>query len=96
MTNSETKLINVIAKCKTKEEMNTSLADYVLKNKELLVETEGENETFVARFKIGDGITPYKQLPYVSNLYKLYPNFILYSNDYSYGINIVLKDEVGE
>lgn len=94
--NKETKLVNVIAKCKTKEEMNTSLADYVLKNRELLVETEGENDTLVVRFKMGDGISPYKQLSYVSNLYKLYPNFILYSNDYSYGVNILLKDEVGD
>lgn len=93
---NENKLTNIIVKSRTREEMTTTSADYILKDKELLVETEGENETFVARFKLGDGKTPYKQLPYISNLYKLCPNFILYSNDYSFGLNIIMKNEMSE
>ena len=93
---SETKLTDVIVKSKTRKEMTTTLSEYVLRDKELLVETEGENETFVARFKLGDGKTPYSKLPYISNLYKLCPNFILYSNDYNYGINVVLKNETSD
>ena len=92
----ELTLTNVIVKSKTREEMSTVLSDYVLRDKELLVETEGEDDTFIARFKIGDGMTPYNQLPYISNLYKLCPNFILYNNEYSYGINIILKDETSD
>lgn len=90
---SEPKLTNVVVKSKSREEMTTILSDYILKDKELLVETEGVNETFIARFKIGDGVTPYKQLPYISNIYKLCPNFILYNDDYTYGLNINLKQQ---
>lgn len=88
---SENKLTTVVVKSKTRQEMTETLSDYVLKDRELLVETEGQDDTFVARFKVGDGKTPYNQLPYISNLYKIYPNFILYNEDYSFGINIKLK-----
>ena len=87
----ESKITKILAKTKTRNEMNTTLSNYILKDRELLVETEGEGDTFVARFKIGDGITPYSQLPYVSNLYKLYPNFLLYNSDYSFGVDILLR-----
>lgn len=90
---ADTKLTNVIVKSKTREEMYSTLSDYVLKDKELLVETEGVNDTFIARFKVGDGVTPYNQLPYVSNIYKLCPNFILYNDDYTYGLNIKLRND---
>ena len=89
----ETKVTKVVAKSKSREEMTTSSSEYVLKDRELLVETEGSGDTFVARFKVGDGITPYSKLPYISNLYKIYPNFILYNEDYSFGININLKND---
>lgn len=87
------KLTNIVVKSKTRKEMTTTLSNYVLKDKELLVETDGENETTVIRFKLGNGRTPYAQLPYVSNLYNICPNFILYSDDYSFGINIVLNEK---
>lgn len=88
---NESKITNIIVKHKSREEMLKS-GDMILRDRELLVETEGENETFVARFKIGDGKTPYTSLPYVSNLYKVCPNFILYNDDYTFGLNIKLKD----
>jgi len=94
MNNS--KITNIVVKYKTREEMTTKLSDYILQDRELLVETEGENETFVARFKIGDGKTPYSQLPYISNLYKLCPNFLLYNNDYTFGVNIILRNEMSD
>lgn len=87
---NEPKITNIIVKHKSRDEM-LKLGDIILRDRELLVETEGENETFVARFKIGDGKTPYTSLPYVSNLYKICPNFILYNNDYTFGLNIELK-----
>lgn len=92
---SENKLTTVVVKSKTRKEMTETLSDYVLKDRELLVETEGQDDTFVARFKVGDGKTPYSQLPYISNLYKIYPNFILYNEDYSFGIDIKLKNDKG-
>lgn len=93
---NDSKITNIVVKSKTRQEMTTNLASYILKDKELLVETDGENETFVARFKIGDGKTPYSQLPYISNLYKLCPNFLLYNNDYTFGVNIILRNEMGD
>ena len=93
---NDSKITNIVVKSKTRQEMTTNLANYILKDKELLVETDGENETFVARFKIGDGKTPYSQLPYISNLYKLCPNFLLYNNDYTFGVNIVLRNEMSD
>ena len=93
---SDSKITNIVVKSKTRQEMTTNLASYILKDKELLVETDGENETFVARFKIGDGKTPYSQLPYISNLYKLCPNFLLYNNDYTFGVNIILRNEMSD
>lgn len=87
---NEPKITNIIVKHRSRDEMLKS-GDIILRDRELLVETEGENETFVARFKIGDGKTPYTSLPYVSNLYKICPNFILYNNDYTFGLNIELK-----
>ena len=93
---SNSKITNIVVKSKTRQEMTTNLANYILKDKELLVETDGENETFVARFKIGDGKTPYSQLPYISNLYKLCPNFLLYNNDYTFGVNIILRNEMSD
>lgn len=93
---NDSKITNIVVKSKTRQEMTTNLASYILKDKELLVETDGENETFVARFKIGDGKTPYSQLPYISNLYKLCPNFLLYNNDYTFGVNIILRNEMSD
>ena len=43
-------------------------------------------------YKVGDGKTPYSQLKYISTLYDLYPNFKLYSSDYTLGLNIALKE----
>ena len=89
---ANTKITKLNVKTAKREEMLNTRAETVLKNKELLVEVEGEDDTFTARFKIGDGITPYNKLPYISSLYKLLPNFILYNSDYSYGIDINLKN----
>ena len=89
---SELKITDIIVKNGSREDMCKILSDKILKDKELFVETEGEGESLIARFKIGDGVTPYKQLPYISSIYKLFPNFKLYNNAYSYGIDIHLCD----
>lgn len=92
--NNETKITELIVKTKTREEMlKLPMSDIILKDKEFLVETEGENETLIARFKIGDGKTKYSELPYQSSIYKLFPEFLLYNNDYTYGVKIKLKSE---
>lgn len=87
----ENKELTINVKTFTKEYMRNN--DTVLKQRELLVETEGEGNELVARFKVGDGKTPYSQLKYIATLYDLFPNFKLYSADYSLGFNIQLKGE---
>ena len=83
-------LVNV--KSYTKEHMKAN-ADVILKSRELLVETEGEGPELIARFKVGDGKTPYSQLKYIASIYDLFPNFKLYSTDYTLGFNIKLKED---
>lgn len=88
------KMTNLIVKTKTKDELSKSpLCDMILKESEFLVETEGEGDTLVARFKIGDGKTKYSNLPYQSSIYKLFPKFTLYNEDYTFGVVINLKSE---
>lgn len=56
----------------------------IFKNRELIVEMEKpdsvEDEP-TYRFKVGDGITPYALLPYVSSLYALVPDICFYNKD---------------
>jgi len=85
-------ITNITAKSYPKEDMKTKYSDMILKDRELLVETEGEGDELIVRFKVGDGKTPYSQLKYISTLYDLYPNFKLYSSDYTLGLNITLKE----
>lgn len=89
----ENKEVTITAKSYTREDMRNKYADMILRDKELLVETEGEDNELVVRFKIGDGKTTYSQLKYISSLYDLFPNFKLYNNDYSLGINVNFKGE---
>lgn len=64
----------------------------VFKNRELIVEVERpdniEDEP-VYRFKVGDGVTPYNLLQYVSSLYSLVPNICFYNKD---GTNCIKLD----
>ena len=90
----KTKETEIIIKSKPRQQMMESpMSELILKEKEFFVETEGEDDTFVARFKIGDGKTKYLDLPYQSSIYKLFPEFYLYNNNYSYGVKIKFKNE---
>ena len=90
----KTKITEIIIKSKPRQQMMESpMSELILKEKEFFVESEGENDTFVARFKVGDGKTKYSDLPYQSSIYKLFPEFYLYNNNYSYGVKIKFKNE---
>lgn len=90
----KTKITEIIIKSKPRQLMIESpMSELILKEKEFFVETEGENDTFIARFKVGDGKTKYSDLPYQSSIYKLFPEFYLYNNNYSYGVKIKFKNE---
>ena len=62
----------------------------VFLDRELIVEvSEGsDSSNTVYRFKVGDGVTPYSQLPYVSSIYSLFPFVNIFDKNYSKGIEI--------
>ena len=66
----------------------------VFKNRELIMEedNDGVREHIVYRFKIGDGVTPYNELRYISSLYSLIPNVIFYDSDYKNSVVLELCD----
>lgn len=76
--------ITIIPKILTKEYL-TKNSSIVFKNRELIIEKDfdGIDEHTVYRFKIGDGISSYQNLKYVSNIYSLLPEFSLCNKDYS-------------
>lgn len=81
-------IVTIIPKMSSRECLKGISDTLVLANRELFVETEGEGPQQTLRFKIGDGITTYAKLPYVSSLYSLFPECILYSKDYKKGLKI--------
>lgn len=86
--------LNVLMKKFTKDYLKSN-SDIVFKNRELIIEEDcdGVSEHSVFRFKIGDGITPYCDLKYISSLYTLFPNIILYDEDYNNSITLKFTEE---
>jgi hypothetical protein len=63
----------------------------VFKYRELIIEIERSDNpenSDTYRFKIGDGITPYKDLKYVSTIYSLFPSFKLFNKEYTKCVEI--------
>lgn len=84
--------VTVKPKCFTKQYMKDH-DTMILKNRELIIEVDNSNPENVAlRYKIGDGITSYKNLKYVSSLYSLFPKVYIYDKDYLNFICIDLED----
>lgn len=54
----------------------------IFKNRELVIERDGTGDNVMLRFKIGDGIRPYRDLQYISSMYALYPSVCLFDGDY--------------
>lgn len=86
------KELNVLAKVFDRNYLKEH-AHIIFKDRELIIEKDsgiGEQDT-TYRFKIGDGITPYSNLSYISSIYNLFPNFTYYDNDYTTAIHFSLK-----
>lgn len=66
----------------------------VFRDRELIIEseTDGQKEHSVYRYKIGDGVTPYKNLNYISSLYSVFPNIIFYDEEYQNAIEISFEE----
>jgi hypothetical protein len=83
------KELRIFLKKYTKEYLSEH-SDMVFHNRELIIESdESSVGDPVLRFKIGDGMTPYKQLKYVSSIYSLFPTFAIC--DASYNHEIILN-----
>lgn len=86
------KELNVLAKVFDKEYLREN-NHIIFKNRELIVErdpgTDDSDTTY--RFKIGDGVTPYRDLKYISSIYNLFPSFTYYDKDYETAIHFNLK-----
>ena len=66
----------------------------IFQDRELIVEKDQTSpENVMYRFKLGNGILPYSELPYISNLYALFPNFKLFNKQYTQCINIKFSNE---
>lgn len=89
---NDTKVLRVIPKSFTRDYMWSDGSSIILKDREILVESEGEGDTLTLRFKIGDGVTPYSKLPYVSSMYSLFPNVMFYNKSGTNAIDIRFKD----
>ena len=69
------KEISIELKKYTKDYLSKN-PDKVFQNRELIVEVDNSvPDDPVYRFKLGDGVSPYKELKYISSLYSLYPSF---------------------
>lgn len=64
----------------------------IFRNRELIIEEEGEGDKLTLRFKVGDGTSPYSALQYVSSLYGLFPNVFLFDKEYNNGIELDFGD----
>ena len=92
----ESKTITIIPKILTKNFLENN-ENLVFHNREFIVEIDedyDESHT-IYKFKIGDGITPYKDLQYVTSIYSLFPEINLCSKDYSSILNICFNKMEG-
>jgi hypothetical protein len=81
---------------KLKKLKKSELADmhFVPKDRELIVEEDvkDSDDKSVYRFKVGDGMRTYSDLPYVSSLYSLFPNVLLCDQNYTRSIELKFKE----
>lgn len=85
------KSLSILPKTFNKEDIKGSAI--IFRDRELVVESDGDGDNTVLRFKIGDGIKPYNALPYVSSMYALYPFVYLYNKDYTNCIKLTFNGE---
>ena len=83
--------LSIIVKSFTRDFMKTH-GFLVFKDRELIVESDkaSDKDSSIYRFKIGDGVTPYENLNYVSSLYSIFPNIKLFDKNYNNEIDIKL------
>ena len=80
-----------LKKMKKSELVNSA---FVPKLRELIVEEDvGDSEDkAVYRFKIGDGMRRYSELPYISSIYSLFPTVLLCDPNYTRSVELKFKE----
>lgn len=87
------KVISIKLKKYTKEYLLKN-HDKVFQNRELVIEVDNSTvDDPVYRFKVGDGVSPYSELKYISTLYSLYPMFCICNESYTNKINLSLDGD---
>jgi hypothetical protein len=87
-------LESVVIKLKKLKKSELADTHFVPKDRELIVEEDvkDSDDKSVYRFKVGDGMRPYSDLPYVSSLYSLFPNVLLCDTNYTRSIELQFKE----
>ena len=85
---------SVVVKLKRLKKSELAETHFIPKCRELIIE-EDVNESAdktVCRFKIGDGMRQYSDLPYISSLYSLFPSVLLCDQNYTRSIELKFKE----
>lgn len=85
------KSLSIVPKMFNRDDIRGS--SIIFRDRELVVESDGDGDNAVLRFKIGNGIEPYSSLPYVSSMYALYPFVYLYNKDYTNSIKLTFSGD---
>ena len=86
--------IKIKPKCYTKQYLEEH-GHIIPRNRELVLERDSgvDSSQDVLRFKVGDGVTTYSKLKYVSSLYAIFPKIIFYDNNYENYVSLDLESE---
>ena len=80
------KELTIVPKIIDKSTLSEKGKLFIPKDRELIIEEDVQSPEdasgIVYRFKIGDGITSYSELSYVSSLYSLFPRVSFCDNSY--------------
>ena len=91
------KELKILPKILNKEYLTLNGSSFVPMDRELIIEADSQephdSNSTIYRFKIGNGISPYKELSYVSSLYSLFPKVILCDNKYENGLTIAFNED---
>ena len=78
--------LTIVPKIINKSQLSTNGNLFIPIDRELIIEedmqTPDDKSSIIYRFKIGNGISSYKELPYVSSLYSLFPKVLFCDSSY--------------
>lgn len=88
--------VTLVPKIISREVLTANGSTLIPRNRELIIESDmqepGNEDSIVYRFKIGNGLDTYKDLPYTSSLYSLFPKISFYDSKYENGLTLLFKE----